>query len=82
MFVCYECRETFDEPVCWREYRGECWGTPAYEELSGCPYCHGTYTEAHRCDCCGEWINTNVYVEVDGKRYCEDCFTIKNLDED
>ena len=44
-YVCLECGKTFDEPVCWREGRGEFWGVPCYEDMSGCPYCYGGYEE-------------------------------------
>ena len=78
MFVCLECGLTFDEPECWEERHGL--DTPPYEYLSGCPNCRGAFTEAYRCDCCGEWI-TDTYVEIDDQRYCEDCFTIRNISD-
>lgn len=80
-YVCLECYHVFDEPKNWKESRGEYFGVPSYESFSGCPKCGGAYTETHRCDCCGEWINTDVYAEVGVIRYCENCFTIKSLDE-
>ena len=38
MFRC-ECGARFEEPKIVHEYRGEFWGTPAYEEMCYCPYC-------------------------------------------
>lgn len=81
MFVCCDCGRVFSEPECSSEDRGEYFGFPAYEDVSGCPSCGGSYVETYRCDCCGEWIDTETYVEIDGERYCENCFIIKNLGE-
>lgn len=81
MFVCYECKHVFSEPKIWKENRGECFGFSSYEYYSGCPHCGGAYTEAHCCDACGEWIDTDTYVEIDDQRYCENCYVIKNLGE-
>ena len=40
---CGDCGKVFDECeiITWREDRGEFWGMPFYETLSGCPFCHG-----------------------------------------
>lgn len=42
-FHCLECDKEFDEPVEWYEDRGEFWGVPCSERMSGCPYCRGEY---------------------------------------
>lgn len=82
LFVCIECGKLFEAPANWKENRGECFGFPTYEELSGCPYCYGNYTEAHRCNCCGEWI-TGDYIKVeDSNRYCENCFIHMELGDE
>ena len=82
MFVCLHCGKIFEEPESYVENRGECFGFPSFETWSGSPCCAGGYTEAHRCDCCGEWI-TDRYVKInDSERYCEDCFSIKELDDE
>lgn len=39
MYKCNDCGRVFDEPHTWKESRGEFWGQPCYETLSGCPYC-------------------------------------------
>ena len=38
---CGLCGELFDEDELEHDYEyvGECWGQPAYEEISRCPYC-------------------------------------------
>ena len=81
MLVCLDCYRTFneDEIADWYETHGL--DSPPYEHFSGCPYCHGAYAETHRCDCCGEWIDTDTYVEIGDEKYCENCFTIKNIGE-
>ena len=44
MFKCLECGLIFDESesAVWEENRGEFWGMPAYEKMTGCPQCHST----------------------------------------
>lgn len=41
MLICLDCERTFEdaELATWNESRGEFWGQPCYETLSGCPYC-------------------------------------------
>jgi hypothetical protein len=79
MYICLECGCLFEEPKCYYEKHGlDC---PPYEEWLGSPCCRGDYVEAYRCDYCGEYINTDTYVEVGNKKYCEECFTIKNLED-
>lgn len=78
--VCCGCHETFDEDevVSWIERHGLDYGG---ERLSGSPCCQDNYVEAYECDCCGEIINTDKYVEIDDKKYCWYCITIKKLEE-
>ena len=38
--------------------------------------------EAHRCDCCGEFITADYVVVQDGKRYCEECYSVRNIEDD
>lgn len=80
-YVCIECGTIFDEPIHWEERHGL--DTPPYEQWNGSPCCHGAYTEAHKCDCCDEWID-DVYIKTDdGKRYCLECYRVHQLgDED
>lgn len=44
-YRCMDCGRKFYEPEICEEYRGECFGFPAYETVSCCPYCHGDYEE-------------------------------------
>lgn len=70
MYKCTECGHLFEdgEEVCWKESRGEYWGSPCYEQMSGCPLCGEAYEEATACKVCGG------YDDVDeGEEYCEEC---------
>lgn len=60
---CAECGMLFDEEdaVVIEEYRGECWGTPAYEPMSYSPCCEADYGEyeedysaLYKCKDCGK----------------------------
>jgi hypothetical protein len=64
MYVCLECGRVFDKPIIWIE--------PYGQEFTGSPCCHGTYTTAYNCDCCGEII-TDDYFKIGDARYCQDC---------
>ena len=82
MFLCLECGSTFETPTHYREYHGEHFGYPAYEEFEACPCCGGAVAETYECDGCGKLI-TGDYVElVDGSRYCEECYRFKTVGED
>ncbi len=39
MFECCDCGALFSEPATNREYMGEFWGVPAYEDFPCCPHC-------------------------------------------
>lgn len=79
--VCLECHEIFDDEDASIWYESHGLDTPPYECWSGCPCCKGTYVKAYYCDGCGEVINTDTYVEIGDKKYCEDCFEIHDLRE-
>ena len=80
LFVCCDCGRIFEQPMNYRERHGL--DTLPYEEFSGSPCCAGAYTEAHRCDCCSEWI-TGSYVKTnDGERFCENCIISYELGEE
>lgn len=53
-YKCVECGHIFEEgeQARWEESRGEFWGMPSYETLSGCPICKGDYEETVRCSVC------------------------------
>ena len=63
----------FQEPKHYIETHGL--DTPPYERFTVCPHCGGAFVEAHRCDCCGEFITADYVVVQDGKRYCEECYS-------
>ena len=79
-YVCCACGTVFNEYEIehWIEYHGLEYGG---EHWSGSPCCKENYVEAHLCDCCGEIICTDKYVEIDDQKYCWDCVTVKNLEE-
>lgn len=76
MFICLDCGCIFEEG---KQYIAEEYETPPYETFYGCPACAGNYVETYRCDSCGNWIDTETYVEIDDCKYCENCFAIKEL---
>ena len=39
MFRCNDCENEFYEPEIIKEYRGQFWGMPAYEDVYCCPFC-------------------------------------------
>ena len=82
MYICLDCNTVFNEneTVNWTETHGLSCGP--YEEISGCPNCRGAYVETYKCDACGEYIGTETYVQINDEKYCENCFTIKNLGEE
>ena len=80
LFVCFECGSIFSEPLYWEETHGL--DSPPYEQWSGCPYCKGDYIEAFKCDCCEEWITDSYIKTDDDKRYCENCFTKRDLGDE
>lgn len=48
VYYCADCDLEFDEPKQWSEYRGEHFGTPAYETMYGCPICGGGFDVINR----------------------------------
>lgn len=70
-YKCLDCGHLFEEgeQATWEESRGEFWGIPVKEKMSGCPLCHGSYEQTVPCEHCG-----SMHLEdelVDG--WCEDC---------
>ena len=60
-----------------REYRGECHGTPAYEDVAVCPECgRSDFEDAHedefKCDCCKDWT-PNECESTRKRGVCQDC---------
>ena len=50
MYRCSECGCIFNEPVEWNEDRGEHFGRPCYQTMSGCPRCGGNYHHYHEAE--------------------------------
>lgn len=82
MYICLECGARFSIPTHYREYRGEHFGYPAYEEFKACPACGGDSAETYKCDCCDEWIDGQYIKTDDGKRYCFNCYCSYELGEE
>lgn len=77
-YKCLDCGEVFDEPKKWKEYRGEFWGTPAYEEMVGCPHCEGDFGEMVICEICGEeHLDDELNFGV-----CDKCIEARRYDVD
>ena len=70
-YKCLDCGHIFEdgEQAVWTENQGECHGTPAFEEFSGCPFCKGAYEETAGCKkCSGEFLEDELYHGL-----CEEC---------
>lgn len=80
MLKCVECGHVFSEYELntWEESRGEHFGIPCYEKMSGCPICGGYYEDAVECDICGE---NHLASELTGG-VCEDCIKTYQHDVD
>lgn len=75
-YKCLDCGEGFDEPKEWKEYRGECHGMSAYEEMVGCPHCEGDFEETTPCAICGvELTEAEAMYGL-----CEDCVSNQKKD--
>ena len=80
MFICVECQNVFDEPKIIEENHGL--DAPPYEYFSVCPYCGGAFTEAYRCDYCGDFI-ADTYIKLNnGERICSECYIAYELGEE
>ena len=71
MLKCLECGHVFSEydlNTC-EESRGEHFGIPCYEKMSGCPICEGDYEETVQCAVCGsEHLEDELFGGV-----CSEC---------
>lgn len=84
MYCCLDCGHIFDddEVAVWQEGRGEYWGRPCSETVSGCPCCRGDYVETYRCDLCGDWID-GPYIKLESdERICQHCYTTHDLGDE
>lgn len=70
-YKCLECGHIFDEgeQAVWSESRGEFWGIPCSEEMSGCPLCKGEYEKTVQCAFCdSEHLEDELFGGV-----CDEC---------
>lgn len=80
MYVCIDCGETFEDAKRYIEKHNL--DSPPYEEYWGCPYCGGSFTKAHKCEECGEWICGDYIKTTSGHRICENCYNTYELGEE
>lgn len=68
-YKCINCNHVFEdgEEQRWTESRGEFWGSPCCEEMSGCPVCGCGFEEVKPCKLCGGYSS-----EMTGE-YCSEC---------
>ena len=69
-YKCVKCGTVFEHPETWEEDRGEFWGIPCSETVSGCPNCRGDYEKAFQCIKCGDWF----FEDELKNEYCELCY--------
>ena len=70
-YKCLNCGHIFEEgeEARWNESRGEYWGFPCSEEMSGCPLCRGDYEKTIPCEICGsEHLADELFGGV-----CDEC---------
>lgn len=70
-YKCYECGHIFEEgeEARWEEDRGEFWGMPCTETMTGCPNCKGGFEKTVRCkNCLGEFLSEELEDEL-----CDEC---------
>ena len=69
MYRCEQCGHLFEEgeQAKWQEDRGEFWGAPCTETVTGCPICKGDYVDIEPCKICGSY--NHDYKE----EFCDEC---------
>lgn len=70
-YKCLGCGHIFEEgeEARWEESRGEFWGQPCAETMTGCPLCKEAFEETVRCEnCSGEFLHEEL---EDG--LCKEC---------
>ena len=71
MYKCLECGHLFEdgEEKVTKEYRGEHFGFPSYEDVKSCPVCGGDFEKTKKCKICG---SEHLEDELNGG-VCEEC---------
>lgn len=65
MFICNNCKNTFDEPAEIQDRVGEFFGEGVYEHYLICPSCREIdFDEAHYCPRCGEATSEDVFCKA------------------
>ena len=72
MLRCIDCGKIFDDDdvAVWEESRGEFWGVPCSETVSGCPHCQGDYEQVTTCKRCDKWCSEDELTNG----YCDLCY--------
>ena len=73
-YKCLKCGHIFEEgeQAVWKESRGEFWGMPCHEVMSGCPICRSEYGKTNRCSICqSEQLEEDLHGGV-----CDDCIDV------
>ena len=81
--ICLDCGTVFgiDEVERVQDYRGECWGQPAYEEELICPHCKSSDIEdAEECEICGSWCSAEELYDNGG--ICTACLETYSTDKE
>ena len=81
--ICLDCGTVFDADEVQRvqDYRGECWGRPAYEEELICPHCKSSgIDDAEECEICGSWCSTEELYDNGG--LCTACLETYSTDKE
>lgn len=81
--ICLDCGNVFnaDEVERVQDYRGECWGRPAYEEELICPHCKSSDIEdAEECEICDSWCSAEELYDNGG--ICTACLETYSTDKE
>ena len=81
--ICLDCGTVFnaDEVERVQDYRGECWGRPAYEEELICPHCKSSDIEdAEECEICDSWCSAKK--QNNNKGICTACIETYSTDKE
>ena len=79
VWICLDCKETFEEPAKIEERHGFDYGP--FEVFYTCPFCGESFATAYQCAACGEII-TDSYIKIDHDRYCSNCYSCYDLGDE
>lgn len=78
MYLCLHCHKTFTKPIKLKNKHGL--DTPPYEIELVSPCCRDDFVETFQCDECQEVVTSDYIETIDGKRLCENCYVLKNIE--